>query len=196
MKKTYTIVMMVVACAALIPTLVIAKDMFQMEPVNNEEYIDPVDVSFDDLDTVLLEDIDDDLPVTTTEDSSEDDETADEPYCNGKRYLKLRGKWGNGSDPEFDGYWGGRITYKSGPRGNHVSIFKGLYNKTGEEPAGRIVGILKKGYFCGKIIDENGSSCKVTGLYRFDRENQLFQMQWMVPRHGGWAVARIQVVEE
>jgi len=196
MKKTYTIVMMVVVCAALIPTLVIAKDMFQIKPINDEEYIDPVDFSFDDLDTELLEDIDDDIPVPNAENSDEDDETDDEPYFRGKQYLKLRGIWGNGSDPELDGYWGGRITYKSGPRGNHVGILKGLYNKTGEEPAGRIVGILKKGYFCGKIIDRNGSSCKVTGLYRFDREKQLFQMQWMVPKQGGWAVARVQVVAE
>ena len=54
---------------------------------------------------------------------------------------------------------------------------------------------MKKGYFNGKIIKEDGSETKFTSLYTIDRGNQLLKMQWMVPHHAGWAIAHVQIVE-
>ena len=38
------------------------------------------------------------------------------------------------------------------------------------------VGIMKKGYFNGKIIKEDGTKKNLTGLYKIDRENQLLKI--------------------
>ncbi|RLC76602.1 MAG: hypothetical protein DRI61_13020, partial [Chloroflexi bacterium] len=56
MKKIYTIGMVVVVIAALIPTLVLAEDVLNNQTVENGEYLEYVDVSpFADIDAELLE---------------------------------------------------------------------------------------------------------------------------------------------
>ncbi len=103
-----------------------------------------------------------------------------------QKKVGLRGIWGYAGDNESDGYFGARIT-----RRNRVGIFNGLYNTTGNESKTRIVGIMRHGYFNGRIITEDCGKCPVTGLYKIDRENQLFKLRWMAPHGNGWAVARI-----
>ena len=39
---------------------------------------------------------------------------------------------------------------------------------------------MRHGYFNGKIILEDGGRYPVTGLYKVDREDQLFKLRWMV----------------
>jgi hypothetical protein len=104
-----------------------------------------------------------------------------------KQYLIVKGRWGQGSDNETDGYFGARII-----RRGRVGVFKGVYNKTDDSERHQIVGIMKKGYFNGKIITDEGEY-KITGLYRVDKENKLLKLQWMVPGSGGWAVGRIEL---
>jgi len=117
--------------------------------------------------------------------------TADEPPDDGpQKKVVLRGIWGHAGDNESDGYFGARIT-----RRNRVGVFNGLYNTTGNESKTRIVGIMRHGYFNGKIITEDGGKCPVTGLYKINRENQLFKLRWMTPHGTGWAVARIILPE-
>jgi len=175
MKKTYIILLLVAALAVLIPTLVFAEEAID-DDYSDDEYIESVDENVDEF-------FDEETP----------DVELNECVPEGK-YLKVRGKWGNAGDREFDGYFGGRIAVITLENGKHIGVFKGLYNKTGEEEKGRIVGIMKKGYFNGKIISDEGDT-KVTGLYKIDRENNLLKMQWMIPYHAGWAVARIQLEE-
>ncbi len=116
---------------------------------------------------------------------------ADEPPDDGpQKKVVLRGIWGHAGDNESDGYFGARIT-----RRNRVGVFNGLYNTTGNESKTRIVGIMRHGYFNGKIITEDGDKCPVTGLYKINRENQVFKLRWMTPRGTGWAVARIILPE-
>ena len=182
MKKIYMHLLMVAACAALIPTLVLAEEKFE-----EKNAVEPYA-------TTLMYDA-----------SSEDDEI--ERYLNENeeaavvtsenpdhRYLKLRGKWGIGKDKEFDGYFGGRITLRITESGYRVGIFQGAYNKTGDDQKYSIAGIMKKGYFNGKITT-SGGTYKITALYMIDSERHLLKMQWMIPRQVGWAVARIQLEE-
>jgi len=116
---------------------------------------------------------------------------ADKPSYDGPhKKIVLRGIWGHAGDNESDGYFGARIT-----RRNRVGIFNGLYNTTGNESKTRIVGIMRHGYFNGKIITEGGGKFPITGLYKINRENQLFKLRWMTPRGTGWAVARILLPE-
>ena len=112
---------------------------------------------------------------------------ADEPPGNGsQKKVGLRGIWGHAGDNESDGYFGARIT-----RRNRVGVFNGLYNITGNESKTRIVGIMRHGYFNGKIVTEDGGKCPVAGLYKINKENQLFKLCWMIPHGNGWAVARM-----
>ena len=201
MKKIYTIGMVVVVIAALIPTLVLAEDVLNNQTVENGEYLEYVDVSpFADIDADLLEAYDEEISSVDDEEYISEDETTDLPEFTDsdkclKKYLRIRGKWGNGTDREFNGYWGGRITLRTTQNGIRVGVFKGLFNKTGDDDKQQLVGIMKKGYFNGKIIKEDGSETKLTGLYKIDRENQLLKMQWMVPHNAGWAIAHVKIVE-
>jgi len=107
-----------------------------------------------------------------------------------QKKIGLRGIWGHAGDNESDGYFGARIT-----RRNRVGVFNGLYNATDNESKTRIVGIMRHGYFNGKIITEDGGKCPVTGLYKINKENQLFKLRWMTSHGNGWAVARIILPE-
>jgi hypothetical protein len=102
------------------------------------------------------------------------------------KMVSLRGIWGHFGDNESDGYFGARIT-----RRNRVGFFNGFYNTTGNESKIRLVGIMRYGYFNGKIITEDGGRCPVIGLYKVDQEKQLFKLRWMAPHGNGWGVARI-----
>ena len=180
---------MVALCAAAIPTLVIAEDVLNSEPVADGKVNDFLDIT-------PIEDVE---PEVSSLENILDEEKSERNRFftgnQGKQHVKIRGMWGEGKDNESDGYWGGRLTVRRGPNGGRVGVIIGVYNKTDSDEMIRFVGILKKGYFNGKIIDENGSSIKITGLYTLDRENKLLKMQWMVPHHGGWAVARLSAPE-
>lgn len=103
-----------------------------------------------------------------------------------KKYVKIRGTWGISGENESDGYFGARIA-----RRGRFAIFKGLYNKTDNETYGKVFGIMKKGYFNGRVVNPAGESCKITGLYHVDKENNILKMRWMTPHSGGWAVGKI-----
>lgn len=108
-----------------------------------------------------------------------------------KKYVKIRGIWGLSGDNESDGYFGGRIV-----RRGRFAVLKGLYNKTDNESFGKVFGIMKKGYFNGRVVNPEGESCKITGLYHVDKENEILKMRWMTPRLNGWAVGKIILSEE
>ena len=108
-----------------------------------------------------------------------------------KKYVKIRGVWGLSGDNESDGYFGARIV-----RRGRFAIFKGLYNKTGNESSGKVFGIMKKGYFNGRVVNPDGESCKITGLYHVDKEEDLLKMRWMTPLSSGWAIGKIIHPEE
>ncbi len=107
-----------------------------------------------------------------------------------QKKIGLRGIWGYAGNNESDGYFGARIT-----RRNRVGVFNGLCNTTGNESKTRIVGIMRHGYFNGRIITEDGGKCPVIGLYKINRESQLFKLRWMTLHGNGWAVARIILPE-
>ena len=179
MKKTYMIVLFVAVIAAMIPTLVIADDI--IEENKADSYITELSaVSFFEDDLLDSYFAGDGIARSTMLNDS------------GPHYITIRGKWGSGKDPDFDGNFGGRITARMTQTGKRIGVFRGLYNKTGEDEKYSIVGIMKKGYFNGKITIADGEY-KLTGLYYVDQENQLLKMQWMIPRNAGWAIARIQL---
>jgi len=101
------------------------------------------------------------------------------------KYVKLRGMWDLAGDNESDGYFGGQIT-----RRGRFAVFRGLYNKTDNETHGKIFGIMKRGYFNGGIVTPDGEKCRITGLYKIDRDNKTFKMRWITPHNAGWAVAK------
>jgi len=179
MKKIYMNVLFVAAIAALIPTLVMADTMIEKERYNsNLSSLSALSFSEENsLDSLFaVDDQTDKAPLSYS----------DQPY------VIVKGKWGNGTDPDFDGYFDGRITFRMTQVGNRIGIFRGLYNKTGEDEKYSLIGIMKKGYFIGKITT-SAAQYKLTGLYYIDQENQLLKMQWMIPRNSGWAIARIQL---
>jgi hypothetical protein len=179
MKKTYMIVLFVASITAMIPTLVMADTLIVKERYNsNLSTLSALSFSEENsLDSMFaIDDHTDKAPLSYS----------DQPY------VIVRGKWGNGSDPDFDGYFDGRITFRMTQVGNRIGIFRGLYNKTSEDEKYSLVGIMKKGYFIGKITTSD-AQYKFTGLYYIDQENQLLKMQWMIPRNAGWAIAQIQI---
>ena len=107
-----------------------------------------------------------------------------------KKYVKVRGVWGLAGDNESDGYFGARIE-----RRGRVGVFKGLYNKTDNESFGKVFGIMKAGYFNGRVVNPAGESCKITGLYKIDKEENTLKMRWMTLHSGGWAVGKIILPE-
>jgi len=76
--------------------------------------------------------------------------------------VKFGGIWGYVGDNETQGYVGG--------------FLKGIWNTTDGSAKGRVVGILKHGFFNGKIVTEDGA-CRITGMYKIDRENQLLHLR-------------------
>ena len=176
MKKIYMLLLLVAAFAVMISTLVLAEEIIEENNVTDfyDEYSEEYKIESP---------LNENLEVAAVSSDIHD-----------QRCLKVRGKWGFGKDPDFDGYFGGRITIRITKSGHRVGIFKGLYNKTDDDEQYAIVGIMKKGYFNGKITTTDGE-CKFTALYTVDRENHLLKMQWMIPRQAGWAMARIEIKE-
>jgi hypothetical protein len=105
-----------------------------------------------------------------------------------KPRIILRGKWGYADDNESDGYFGGVITRKG-----RFGVIKGLFNTSENENHSRFYGIMRKGYFNGRILGDNDSGCHITGLYKIDRENQLLKFRWMTPIYNGWGVAKLSL---
>jgi len=124
-----------------------------------------------------------------SEDEEENDQVMENLSVNTGKGLKVIGRWSHGKDEDSDGYFAARITQRG-----RVGLLKGVYNLTGEEEKTRIVGIMKKGYFNGRIITDDGE-VKLIGFYRVDKEQHLLKMQWMTPGHAGWAVGRLSVFE-
>jgi len=179
MKKIYTIVLMIATLAVLIPTLVFADETI----IDNEDTYIQSDGNINEIiDIEENNELHDGITSSITKNN-----------LIGKQF-QIRGKWGKARNEEIDGYFGGILTIKSTHNNRLYGIFNGKYNKTDENNNGELIGIMKNGYFNGKIISSDGE-IKVTGLYRIDRENQLLKMQWMVPFHAGWAVGRINILD-
>lgn len=103
-----------------------------------------------------------------------------------KKSAKIRGIWGFAGDNESDGYFGGQLI-----KNRRVVVFRGVYNQTGNESYGKVVGIMKRGYFNGRLVTPTGEKCRIVGLYKIDRENKILKLRWMTPHRTGWAVAKI-----
>jgi len=99
-----------------------------------------------------------------------------------RKYVTLRGMWGFEGEEETSGYAGG-VVYRKG----RVGVFRGLWNKTGDDENGRIVGIIKHGYFNGRVITPEGNASHIIGLYSINKEEQILKMRWMTPGANGWA---------
>jgi hypothetical protein len=111
------------------------------------------------------------------------------PLSNDTTQVKYRGIWGYKESNETCGYLGG-ILVKRG----HVVVLKGQWNNTDNMSKGNIiVGILKRGYFNGRIITQNQTKCCIVGLYRYDAENNLLHLRWMTAQQTGWAHCHILV---
>jgi hypothetical protein len=102
--------------------------------------------------------------------------------------VKYRGIWGYEGSNETSGYLGGILVKRE-----HVVVLKGLWNTTDNMTKGNIVGILKRGYFNGKIITQNQTECRIVGLYRYNAESNLLHLRWMTAQQTGWAHCRILV---
>jgi hypothetical protein len=107
-----------------------------------------------------------------------------------KRYAEVKGIWGYTGENESSGYFAGRIM-----KNRRVSIFRGVFNTTDNESKGKIVGIMKLGYFNGRVITENGTKYRVTGLYDINRENKTLRIRWMTLHETGWAIGKIIIPE-
>jgi len=107
-----------------------------------------------------------------------------------KRFAEVKGIWGYADENESSGYFAGRIV-----KNRRVSIFRGVFNTTDNGSKGKIVGIMKLGYFNGRMIMENGAKHRVTGLYDINRENRTLRIRWMTLHENGWAVAKITLPE-
>ncbi len=165
MKKRYLGMLFVALLALVIPTLVIASEPEEDKKQNNDAFFPESD------------------------EEKENDQVIESLSENDGKGLRVIGKWGHGKDEDPDGYFAARITQRG-----RVGLLKGVYNLTGEEEKTRIIGIMKKGYFNGRIITDDGE-VKLTGFYRVDKEQHLLKMQWMTPGHAGWAVGRLSVFE-
>ena len=105
----------------------------------------------------------------------------------GQSRPTFKGIWGYLDDNQTQGYVGGYL----GRRGR-FGVLKGVWNTTDGSAKGGIAGIMKRGFFNGKIFTEEGRS-RIIGLYRVDRENQTFHMKWMTKNKQGWAHCQIKL---
>lgn len=103
--------------------------------------------------------------------------------------ARFKGVWGYIDDEEIQGYFAGVV----GRRGR-TGFLKGVWNTTDGEIKGRVSGILKHGFFNGKVINEDGEQARITGFYRVNRENQTFHIKWMTPNKVGFAHAKYNPV--
>jgi len=126
-------------------------------------------------------------PQTTSNNKAEQIDTTFPLFTDTPR-VKFRGIWGYEGANETSGYLGGVLVKRE-----HVVVLKGLWKTTDNTTKGKIVGILKKGYFDGKIIAQNQTECRIVGLYRYDTENNLLHIRWMTAQQTGWAHCRIVV---
>ena len=94
--------------------------------------------------------------------------------------VKFRGIWGYEGFNETSGYLGGVLVKRE-----RVVVLKGLWNITDNITKGNIVGILKRGYFNGRIITQNQTKCRIVGLYRYNAENNLLHLHWMAVQQTG-----------
>ena len=138
-------------------------------------------------DTIEEEIIDIDENFLGAEDPGDDVVSLDK--CTDK-IFKLRGKWGYQGDNLSDGFFGGYI--KRRPK---CGLFRGLVNSTENEEKFRLVGIMRHGYFNGRVIIDNETFYPVTGLYKVNRDEGIIKLKWMTPRSNGWAVARLLTPE-
>lgn len=107
-----------------------------------------------------------------------------------KRFAEVKGIWGYTGENESNGYFAGRIV--KNPR---ISIFRGVFNISDNGSKGKIIGIMKAGYFNGRVIMENGTRHRLTGLYDINMEKRTLRIRWMTFHKNGWAVAKIIIPE-
>ena len=100
--------------------------------------------------------------------------------------AKFIGKWGLLGENGTSGYVAGLLSKKG-----RFGILKGIWNTTDNSSKGKVAGILRKGFFAGKV-SYNGSAQRIVALYKVDKENYTFQMKWMTARQVGWAHCRIK----
>jgi hypothetical protein len=110
------------------------------------------------------------------------------PFSNDTSRVKFRGIWGYVGSNETSGYLGGILVKRE-----RVIVLKGLWNTTDNITKVNIVGILKRGYFNGRIITQNQTIYRIVGLYKFDTENNLLHLRWMTRQQTGWMHCRIIV---
>ncbi|VVB61237.1 Uncharacterised protein [uncultured archaeon] len=110
------------------------------------------------------------------------------PLSNDTSRVKFRGIWGYQRSNETSGYLGGVLVKRE-----RVVVLKGLWNTTDNMTKGKIVGIIKRGYFDGRIITQNQTTCRIVGLYRYDAENNLLHFRWMTAQQTGWTHCDILV---
>ena len=101
--------------------------------------------------------------------------------------LKATGIWGYRESNVTSGYVNGEIT-----KGRYARIFKGIWKTIDNSSVGKVVGIMKRGYFNGHIIKKNESKIPITGIYRINRENRTITMTWLTPTNIGWIVVRLE----
>lgn len=110
------------------------------------------------------------------------------PFSNDTSRVNIRGIWGYEGFNETIGYIGGVLVKRE-----CVVVLKGLWNTTDNITKGNIVGILKKGFFNGRILTKNQTIYRIVGLYRYNTENNLLHLRWMTRQQTGWMHCRIIV---
>lgn len=101
-------------------------------------------------------------------------------------FVKIRGTWGYQESNESIGNFAGRIVKK----GNVVHLV-GQYRTNDNQTKGKMAGVLIRGYFNGKFTSADGKEYKITGLYKYDKENKTLKIRWMTADYNGWAVGKI-----
>ena len=109
--------------------------------------------------------------------------------CPQKR-LVFHGIWGFQDDNSSDGSVAGRLIKRW-----RFMVFYGFCNSTGTQERARLVGIIRNGYFNGKIFRDNDTTWPITGLLTINREQRLVKLRWMTPYQTGWAVAKMSLVD-
>ena len=71
-----------------------------------------------------------------------------------------------------------------------INIMKGVWESI--NGTGKIVGIMKRGYFIGRIC-EDGNKEPIVGLYKVNRDKKVIKMKWMTPTREGIAIAKIML---
>ena len=100
--------------------------------------------------------------------------------------TSFHGVWGYNESNDTAGIIAGTLV-----KHQRGVVLKGRWTTTDNTTQGRVVGVLRNGYFCGRLLMGNSTYYRITGLFRYDSDSKILSLRWMTKANIGWAHCQI-----